>query len=94
MLTKQFFSRGITTQIDSRREKDVWQPRFWEHLIRDEEDWRRHMDYIHYNPVRHGYVNAPKEWEYSSFQEMVSKGWYHENWGNIQPESIKDVNWE
>jgi len=59
-----------------KREKPVWQRRFWEHLIRDDNDWRRHMDYIHYNLVKHGHVRMPGEWPCSSFARCVKKGWY------------------
>ena len=75
---------GAAHPTESRqrhREAMVWQRRFWEHQIRDDEDWRRHMDYIHYNPVKHGYVNAPKDWKLSSFHRHVKSGLYDENWG-------------
>lgn len=64
-------------------EKTVWQPRFWEHLIRDQVDWRRHLDYIHYNPVRHGLVQRPRDWRHSSFRRAVARGWYLEQWGDV-----------
>ncbi len=55
--------KGISAEVTpSRRakgEKTVWQRRYWEYRIRDQEDWKRHMDYIHYNPVKHGYVQSP-----------------------------------
>jgi putative transposase len=59
-----------------KKEQAVWQRRFWEYMIRDEEDWVRHGSYIHYNPVRHGLVKAPKDWEYSSFHRYVKEGKY------------------
>jgi putative transposase len=62
-------------------EKDVWQRRFWEHLIRDELDLTRHVEYIHYNPVKHGLVNLPGEWKYSSFMKYVQDGIYPPDWG-------------
>ena len=65
----------------SRRERTIWQKRYWEHLIRDEEDFARHVDYIHYNPVKHGHVKAPSEWPYSTFKEFVSRGSYDSHWG-------------
>jgi len=52
----------ISAATNHRREKPVWQRRFWEHMIRDDEDRRLHMDYIHYNPVKHGYVSLPGQW--------------------------------
>ena len=98
---KRFFSTGCeqpqTTIPKSRlnkREKTVWQRRFWEHTIRDEDDWRRHMDYIHYNPVKHGHVQSPKDWPYSSFNQCVAKGWYEDNWGSSEPGAIKNMHYE
>jgi len=63
------------------RESDVWQRRFWEHTIRDEEDFDRHFDYIHYNPVKHGLVSCPHAWEASSFHHWVVAGVYDRSWG-------------
>ena len=78
---KRYFSTGcvgaehiISESRRQKREKAVWQRRFWEHTIQDEEDWGRHMDYIHYNPVKHGYVTSPKDWPYSSFHRCVQLG--------------------
>ncbi|NJN87747.1 MAG: transposase [Leptolyngbyaceae cyanobacterium SL_7_1] len=62
-------------------EQAVWQRRFWEHQIRDEIDFARHVDYIHYNPVHHQLVEAPKDWAYSSFHRYVANGIYAEDWG-------------
>jgi len=64
-----------------KKEKHIWQRRFWEHRIRNEKDFNIHMDYIHYNPVKHGLVHSPKEWQYSSFVSYVNKGFYDINWG-------------
>jgi putative transposase len=77
-----------------KREKPVWQRRYWEHLIRDEHDWRKHMDYIHYNPVKHGIVNAPIQWPYSSFKQCVKKGWYSSEWGSSEPGTIAGMDIE
>jgi putative transposase len=57
-----------------RREAGVWQRRFWEHAIRDDADFERHVDYIHFNPVKHGYVTRVCEWPYSSFHRFVKNG--------------------
>jgi putative transposase len=62
------------------RESDIWQRRFWEHTIRDQADLTRHLNYIHYNPVKHGLVSCPHLWEYSSFHTWVKKGGYQANW--------------
>ena len=85
---KRYFSAGccgvnspVSASRTAKREYAVWQRRFWEHRIRDDEDWRRHMDYVHYNPVKHGYADAPCEWPYSSFKRCVQQGLYEQNWG-------------
>ena len=81
MVIKRKFSSGLPSTAVSqskvkKREKGIWQRRFWEHCIRNEDDWRRHVDYIHFNPVKHGYVVKPGDWLYSSFQKAVDQGWY------------------
>ena len=65
-----------------RKESTIWQRRFWEHQIGDEDDFQRHMNYIHYNPVKHGYVVAAKEWPYSSFHRYIKSNVYPSDWGN------------
>jgi len=62
------------------RESTIWQRRFGEHLIRDEDEYRAYMDYIHYNPVKHGYVRRVIEWTYSTFHRYVQLGIFPENW--------------
>jgi putative transposase len=63
------------------RESDVWQRRFYEHTIRDEVDLRKHLDYLHFNPVKHGLVRCVHDWEYSSFHRGVRRGEYNLGWG-------------
>jgi putative transposase len=70
-----------TRSRQSKGEQAVWQRRYWEHLIRDEADWRRHVDYIHYNPVKHGLARASGAWPYSSFHTFVKQGYYSPDWG-------------
>ena len=69
----------------SRGERGVWQRRFWEHLIRDENDMERHFDYIHFNAVKHGYVHHPSEWPWSTFARHVRLGAYPPEWGTVEP---------
>jgi len=64
-----------------KQEQAIWQHRYWEHTLRDEADFIRHIEYIHYNPVKHGYVLAPKEWLHSSFHRYVKTGIYPHDWG-------------
>lgn len=84
---KSLFSRSIEVgeRLSDRRmtkhERGIWQRRFWEHLIRDECDFKRHADYIHYNPVKHGYVTRAVDWPHSSFHRYVERGIYTPDWG-------------
>jgi putative transposase len=64
-----------------RGERGIWQRRYWEHLIRDEADFVAHMDYCHYNPVKHGWVNSVVHWPYSTFHRCVKEGIYPPDWG-------------
>jgi putative transposase len=66
------------------REGRVWQFRFWDHIIRNQEDLNHHIDYIHYNPVDHGKVSNPSHWRYSSFMNYIRDGVYQSDWG-IKP---------
>ncbi|RLA18505.1 MAG: transposase, partial [Gammaproteobacteria bacterium] len=60
----------------------VWQRRYWEHLIRNDNDFARHVDYIHYNPVKHGHVTRPKDWPYSTIHEYLKQGLLEHNWAD------------
>ncbi len=64
-----------------RRRRGLWQPRFWEHTIEDDEDFSQHFDYVHYNPVKHGLVNRAGDWPWSSFHRWVHAGVYPADWG-------------
>jgi putative transposase len=75
-----------------QRRRTVWQPRFWEHTIREEKDFGNHLDYIHYNPVKHGYAVKPQDWPYSSFHRFAKLGWYEPDWGaNPDDVSLRKV---
>ena len=63
-----------------QRARGVWQRRFWEHTIRDEEDLRHHFDYVHYNPVKHKYLTCPHLWPHSSFHRFVVQNRYAPGW--------------
>lgn len=87
MLIKMLFSRAIPknerrsdTRIQ-RRERGIWQRRYWEHLIKNEADYQAHVDYVHINPVKHGLVIHVKDWPYSTFHKLVEQGIYPEDWG-------------
>jgi putative transposase len=65
----------------AKGERGIWQRRFWEHTIRDEADFRRHVDYVHFNPVKHGLVGNTWDWPFSSFRRAVARGDYPADWG-------------
>ena len=76
-------------------EKCIFQRRYFEHTIIDENDLNNQINYIHYNPVKHGYVKSVKDWEYSSFHKFVKNGLYDINWGsNTDIKEIIDLNFE
>lgn len=64
--------------------RGCWQRRYWEHQIRDEEDFARHVDYVHFNPVKHGHVQRVRDWPYSSFHRWVARGDLPAEWGMAQ----------
>ena len=70
-----------TASRRKHREGDVWQQRFWEHTVRDEQDFASYCDYIHCNPAKHGLVAAPRDWPYSTFHRFVAEGVYAGDWG-------------
>jgi putative transposase len=90
---KSAFARQVPTgeRVTSSRaekgERGIWQRRYWEHTLRDEQDFARHADYIHFNPVKHGHVKRVKDWPYSSFHLMVRLGIYPEDWAGDQANS-------
>ena len=97
-LIKSGFSRALP-KIEYRSkvritagERGIWQRHYWEHCIRDDSDFERHIDYVHVNPLKHGYVRRVSDWPYSSFHHYVVKGMYHENWcGDVSIEVGGDI---
>jgi len=83
---KSAFSRklpsgeSISASRSAKGERGIWQRRYWEHTIRDENDFARHIDYVHINPVKHGLVGRVRDWPYSSFHRMARLGVYPEDW--------------
>ena len=75
--------QGVSLSRRLRRESGLWQRRFWEHRIRDEADYRRHMDYLHWNPMRHGLVERVADWPWSSYHRLVREGVYPEDWAGV-----------
>jgi len=87
-LLKGHFSRAIdkgekiSKSRGNRRERGLWQRRFWAHLLQDQEDFNKHVDYIHWSPVKHGWVQRVADWPHSSFHRYVEMGVYPIGWGH------------
>ena len=75
LFTHSFLEHGARTP-------PYWRKRFWEHCIRDDLDFENHLSYIHFNPVKHGYVVSPKDWQLTSFHRCVANGIYPQDWGS------------
>jgi putative transposase len=95
-LIKSYFTRNcdahykaeLSKSRQKKKEQAVWQRRFWEHQIRDEQDMKHHIEYIHFNPVKHCLVKAAKDWGHSSFQKYVRAGLYDPDWGMSEPSQV------
>lgn len=100
-LIKGHFSRNLpkTENVSASRtgksERGIWQRRYWEHTIRDENDFNRHVDYVHINPVKHGLVSCVAEWPFSSFHRYVKRGILPIDWaGDLQKMAGRFGEWE
>ena len=101
---KHYFSRNVgqvcpTDNLKigykNKREKGIFQRRYWEHTIRTEQDFYRHLDYIHYNPIKHNLVKSSKDYKYTTFEKFVKLGLYEENWCNFEDKNkIADLDFE
>ena len=88
-LIKTWFTKhcepGLRAEPDrarlAKREQAIWQHRYWEHMLRDELDFAHHVEYIHFNPVKHGLVSTAMDWQFSSFRRYVEAGVYPADWG-------------
>jgi putative transposase len=95
-LLKAAFSRRLpqneaVSQSRLRKgERGIWQRRYWEHAVRNQDDFNRHLDYIHFNPVKHGYAARVGDWPYSSFHRMARLGFYPSGWAADTGESLGD----
>lgn len=79
--TQALHARGLPVPRHRNGDPAIWQRRYWEHVIRDDGDRQRHLDYIHFNPVRHGHVRRVVDWPYSSFHRWVRQGVLTADWG-------------
>ena len=91
---EKYICKDLSESAIRRGEKGIWQRRYYDHIIRNEEDLYRHIDYIHYNPMKH-YQISPKDWRYSSFNKFVAKGYYEKDWCNFEDKyRIYDLDYE
>ncbi|MFL7792996.1 MAG: transposase [Anaerolineae bacterium] len=81
-------AHGLTESVK------MWQHGFWDHVIRDERDFVDHFHYIHYNPVKHGYVSRPEDYPHTSFRIYMEQGWYEFGWGHTELEFLKNLDFE
>jgi putative transposase len=79
--SRRVVAEGVPVRQNRRGEYALWQKRFWEHTIRDETDFARHVDYIHFNPIKHGLVTRVSDWPHSSFHRYVRSGVFPQDWG-------------
>ena len=88
-------SPGVKPNVSriSKGERDVWQRRYWEHVIRDENDFQAHVDYIHFNPVQSGLVERPGDWPHSTFLRWVERGSYDPWWGTDYLPPLPQLGW-
>ena len=99
---KYYFSKNYDVGVETptygyvnKGEKGVFQRRYFEHTICSQEELNNHINYIHYNPVKHAYVKSVKNWKYSSFHKFVENKFYDKNWGSVvDVENIKNLNFE
>jgi len=89
--TKSVQKEGLILEKTRHGEARLWQRRYWEHTIRDEYDLACHLNYLHYNPVKHGLVEAVKDWPYSSFHSYIKRGILSVEWGD---ERDDDIRWD
>lgn len=89
---KRNYTVNYKKMHDIKTPLSIWQERFWDHIIRDEDDLATHIDYIHWNPVKHDYVAQPEGWHSSSYLLWFEKGYYPQGWGmHGEPVSIKNM---
>ena len=86
------FTRNYKKQYKISGSLSLWQPRYWDHVIRDQQDLHKHFDYIHWNPVKHYLVESPGEWIHSSFLCWYKRGEISEGWGDFgEPATIRGM---
>ncbi len=89
LFAKQIPARERRSKVrQARGERGLWQRHFWEQVIRSERDYAAHLDYVHYNPVKHGYAVRPTDWPFSTFRRCVQRGFYAPDWGGVGAEDL------
>jgi putative transposase len=89
---KPNFTKAYKTSLSMQGSMKFWQKRYWDHIIRDEDDFANHLHYIHYNPVKHGHVSKPEDWPHSSFLSWKARGIYEDEWGWNLPNALIGFN--
>ncbi len=84
----------VSASRQAKRERGIWPRQFWEHRIRNDEDYSNHMNYIHYNPVKHGYVTYPQDWQSSTLNKLIEKGVYPFDWAKSNKVEIIDISYD
>lgn len=74
-------TKAYKIKLGKEKEKAVWQRRYWEHILRDDNNFAKHFDTTHFNPVKQGYISKPRDWKWSSFHRYFRLGYYPEEWG-------------
>ena len=90
---KPNFTKEYKQLIGVSGRMNFWQKGFWDHVIRNESDFQRHLDYIHYNPVHHALADKPESWPHSSFPAWQQRRAYPERWGWATPNSLAAYDW-
>jgi putative transposase len=85
---------SVTAPQKRKGNRGIWQKRFWEHTVRSEDEMDLYVDYIHYNPVKHGLVRRPLDWPWSSFHRFVRAGHYEPAWGELEPGHLRRLDFE
>ncbi len=88
--TRTLKTTGVSLICDNRGEYRIWQRRFWEHTIRDDRDYNHHIDYCHWNPIKHGLVKRVSDWPFSSFHRFVRYGLLSSDWTGVISENDTD----
>jgi len=86
------FKLAVQARVPARvRPRRLWQRRYYDHVVRDADDFARHLDYLHFNPVKHGLVDHAAAWPWSSLSAWIDRGMYPENWGRVPPDDLPDT---